>query len=196
MASQDFASRIDTVITDVVNAGRKSFGPTFQLYMNTYVPFFNETDEGCDTISYTWYFPFHDYDLTRAKRARLNKLTDALNGQIKAAVDRRSNQGVFLVTGYQDAYVGHQFCDPRAGDLNKPIENSVWFWHSKRFVDRLPPPCFHLPKNFHTEHLIYPVPGTILKARISFPTLALQINPLPLETGITSSAWTTFSSKP
>ena len=147
MASGDFASQIDTVIFNVVNAGRQAFGPTFQLYMNSYVPFFNETDPGCDTISYTWYFPFHDYDLTRAKRARLNKLTVALNSQIKAAVDRRPNQGVFYVEGYQDAYVGHQFCDPRAGNLNKPIENSVWFWHSKRFVDRLFSSSSHFPNH-------------------------------------------------
>ncbi|ERF76444.1 hypothetical protein EPUS_07324 [Endocarpon pusillum Z07020] len=54
-----------------------------------------------------------------------------LNFQIKQSAFRLANEGVVYVEGFQDSYIDHQFCDPKADtNLKKPISPKTWFWAS------------------------------------------------------------------
>ena len=103
--------------------------------MNTYVPFFNDIDTICDSVTWTFYYSKTEYALTTVFRKRVNTLVLQLNEVIKAAVARFGpNEGVYYVDGYQAAYVGHQYCEPAAGPVRNPICDTVYFWHSNWFV--------------------------------------------------------------
>ena len=63
----------------------------------------------------------------------MNDMVRNFNFQIKRSAFRLANEGVFYVEGFQDAYTGHQFCDPSAdSNLAKPTSSNTWFWASDR----------------------------------------------------------------
>ena len=63
----------------------------------------------------------------------MNDIVRSLNFQIKRSAFRLAAEGVIYVEGFQDAYVGHQFCDPAAdSNLKKSISANTWFWASDR----------------------------------------------------------------
>jgi hypothetical protein len=52
----------------------------------------------------------------------MNDIFKSLNFQIKRSAFRLAAEGVVYVEGFQDAYNGHQFCDPVADqNLKDPI---------------------------------------------------------------------------
>ncbi|KAL2045470.1 hypothetical protein N7G274_001898 [Stereocaulon virgatum] len=130
-----FQGSLDELFLSLVVKGRVNGGAnppeSFQLYVNGYVPFWNEVDEGCNTISWEWWWTTTDHLLTTDLRKRMNDIVKALNFQIKRSAFRLANEGVFYVEGFQDSYTDHQFCDPKADtNLAKPISPNTWFWAS------------------------------------------------------------------
>ena len=135
--SQDFQGKLDLVFLQTVLQGRKKEGAnppeSFQLFVNGYVPFWNEVDTGCDTVSWEWWKETKDHLLTTKLRKRMNDLVRSVNFQLKRAANRLAAEGVVYVEGYQDSYTGHQYCDPAADtNLKKPISANTWFWASDR----------------------------------------------------------------
>lgn len=136
--SQDFQGQLDLIFLEIVVKGRSNAGASppesFQLFVNGYVPFWNEVDTGCDTISWQ-YYPWNDgkRKLTTALRKRMNDIIRNLNFQLARSAFRLANEGVIYVEGFQDAYTGHQFCDPAAdSNLKSPISANTWFWAPNR----------------------------------------------------------------
>ena len=134
--SEVFFGDLDKTFLDVVVKGRVSGGASppesFQVFVNGYIPFGNEVDKGCDTVSWA-FWPWRTAYLTTNVRRRMNDIVRKLNLRLQESAERMSNHGVFYVSGYQDTYQGHQFCDPAAdGNLKKPISANTWFWHDER----------------------------------------------------------------
>ena len=138
LESQDFQGQLDLLFLEIVIKGRVKGGATppesFQLFVNGYVPFWNEVDTGCDTVSWEMWgiFPPSHF-LTTALRKRMNDIVRSLNFQLARSAFRLENEGVIYVEGFQDAYIGHQFCDPAADpNLENPINANTWFWAPNR----------------------------------------------------------------
>jgi len=131
----EFQGSIDQILLALVVKGRVNGGAnppeSFQLYINGYVPFWNEVDQGCNTISWQWWKNTGEYLLTTELRKRMNDLVRGLNFQLQRSADRLANEGVIYIDGFQDSYTDHQFCDPKAdSNLAKPISQNTWFWAS------------------------------------------------------------------
>lgn len=134
-----FQGDLDNTLLAIVKKGRANGGAnppeSFQLYVNGYVPFWNEVDTGCDTVTWKWPWSRGDYFLTTELRTRLNKIVREANLQIQLSAVRLASLGVIYVEGFQDSYTGHQFCDPKADpNLKAPISPNTWFWVWQRLV--------------------------------------------------------------
>lgn len=137
-----FQGAIDKLLLSIAVKGRINRGANpleaFQVFVNGYVPFWNEVDKGCDTISWCFWGRQRDEALsllTTQVRKRMNDVTRSLNVQLERSAYRLQNEGVIYVDGFQDPYNGHQFRDPIAdADLKAPISPNTWFWHSKRYL--------------------------------------------------------------
>lgn len=135
--SSQFQIALDNTLLAIFVKGRAAAGASppesFQLFVNSYVPFWNEVDPGYDTVSFEMIWTTKNHLLTTGLRKRMNDIVRSLNSQIKRSVDRLAVEGVFYVDGYQDSYVTHQFCEPGT-DLWSPISPDTWFWHVKRLA--------------------------------------------------------------
>ena len=113
-----FQGSLDQLFLALVVKGRVNGGAnppeSFQLFVNGYVPFWNEVDPGCNSVSWEWWWTTSDHLLTTQLRKRMNDIVTALNFQFRRSAFRLANEGVIYVEGYQDSYTGHQFCDPSA----------------------------------------------------------------------------------
>lgn len=139
MTSTDFLEKLDNTFLAIVAKGRTNGGAnppeSFQLYVNGYIPFWNEVDTGCDTVSWEWWWATKDHFLTTELRKRINNIVRDLNFQIKRSAFRLADQGVIYVEGFQDSYTDHQFCDPKADtNLAKPTSPNTWFWGRYRLA--------------------------------------------------------------
>jgi hypothetical protein len=131
---------------DIIVAGRLALaagGPakpsTFQLFQGLYVPFFDDEDDVCNTVDWSFFgccaFP---HPLTQDLRKRMNKLVLDLNILIREAVDEYKPYGVFWVDSYIDQFKDHRFCSPTGLGHNADIfyhdgevqdyGNRTWFW--------------------------------------------------------------------
>lgn len=145
-----FQGALDQLLLAMVVKGRVNGGAdppeSFQLFVNGYVPFWNEVDTGCDGVSWEWWWTTRDRLLTTQLRKRMNDIVRELNFQIRRSAFRLANEGVIYVEGFQDSYTDHQFCDPEADtNLKKPISPNTWFWASDRFVSKNPKPTSSIP---------------------------------------------------
>lgn len=141
--SLEFLGALDELLLSIVVKGRTARGAnppeSFQLFVNGYVPFWNEVDTGCNTVSWEWWTTTTDHLLTTQLRKRMNDIVRMLNYQLKVSAHRLANEGVIYVEGFQDSYATHQYCEPGT-DLANPISPSTWFWASDRFVILIPLP--------------------------------------------------------
>ena len=121
---------LDEAMIHIVAHGRGAAGAdppeAFQVFLNGYIPFWNEDDQGCDTVTWETVAPYKAY-LTTTVRKRMNDIVRKLNEQLALAAERLSGEGVFYIDGYQDSYKGHQFCEP-GSHLDNPISKETWFW--------------------------------------------------------------------
>lgn len=121
---------VNFALYNVAHAGRQAGGALkreeFQVFVLSYITFFNEQDTGCDTIS--WGVWFYDKPkLTTTLRKQLNALTTAVNAEIKKAAQDLERMGVFFVEGLEEIYDGHRYCEP--GHTNpRMIDYETWFW--------------------------------------------------------------------
>jgi hypothetical protein len=132
---EGFLGQMDLIFLEAVVKGRANGGAnppeSFQLFVNGYVPFWDEVDTGCDSLSWAWWGSTPK--LTTQMRKRMNDIVRTLNFRMKQSAFRLAAEGVVYVEGFQDAYNGHQFCDPSADqDLENPISANTWFWASNR----------------------------------------------------------------
>jgi len=115
IASEDFQKQMTETFSKVAVTGRNAAGATppsaFQVYVTGYIPFWNQNDTGCDDIS--WGFWGRDVKLTTSLRKQMNDLLTDLNTVIKTVADGlHESLGTIYVDGFQEHYIGHQFCDP------------------------------------------------------------------------------------
>lgn len=115
IASEDFEAQLIDTFSRVALRGRTAAGATppsaFQVYVAGYIPFWNPDDTGCDEIS--WGFYGRDAKLTTDIRGKMNGLVTDLNAMIKTVADGLHEfLGTVYVDGFQEHYIGHQFCDP------------------------------------------------------------------------------------
>ena len=123
------------IVKDRVNEGANP-PESFQLYVNGYVPFWNEVDTGCKSVSFQWWRKTTtDTLITTQLRKRMNDIVRDLNFQLRRSASRLVDEGVIYVDGFQDSYTDHQFCDPKADtDLERPTSSNTWFWALDRFI--------------------------------------------------------------
>jgi hypothetical protein len=130
--SEDFEIKLIDTLSRVALRGRSAKGAVpvegFQVYVAGYIPFWNDVDTGCDTIS--WGFWGRSVPLKVALRKQMNDLVGELNTMIKTVADGlKEFLGVIYVDGFQTNYLGHQFCDPASQDyLYNPVGSQTWFW--------------------------------------------------------------------
>jgi hypothetical protein len=122
---------LSIVIKGLVNEGANP-PESFQLFVNGYLPFWNDVDTGCDTISWQWFSRKNpEFYLTTTLRKRMKQIVLDLNSQLKQSALRLANEVVFYIDGFENSYVGHQFCQPGT-DLRNPNSPDTWFWHDSR----------------------------------------------------------------
>ncbi len=167
-----FQGALDQTILAIAIKGRVNGGAnppeSFQVFVNGYIPFWNEVDEGCNTVSWEWWWTTTDHLLTTQLRKRMNDIVRELNYQLRRSAFRLKNEGVIYVDGFQDPYIDHQFCDPKADtDLKKPISPNTWFWAGDRFVPKAP------KTNTSTPQLTHSIArGTVTKGRRQMTPIA------------------------
>jgi hypothetical protein len=123
---------INFALYNVAHAGRQAGGANqreeFQVFVLSYITFFNDQDAGCDKISWNvWRWPWSKEKLTTSLRRQLNALTTAVNSEIRKAAQDLAGMGVFFVEGLEDIYNGHRYCEPGHTDANM-VDYETWFW--------------------------------------------------------------------
>ncbi|KAM4066417.1 GDSL-like lipase/Acylhydrolase family protein [Hirsutella rhossiliensis] len=129
--------KINYALYEVAHAGRQAGGANpregFQVYVLSYVTFFNDVNPECDEISWN-YWSWSEPKLTTQLRRQLNGLTTKVNELIKAAAKELEPMGVIFVDGLEDAYKGHRYCEP--GHTNQEmVDYDTWFWSSYAHVN-------------------------------------------------------------
>lgn len=114
----------------MARAGRESGGAnpreSFQVYVLSYITFFNDVNTECDSISW-FYWWGNEPKLTTQLRKQLNDLTRQVNAEIKAAAADLERMGVIFVDGLEEVYNGHRYCEP--GHTNQEmVDYETWFW--------------------------------------------------------------------
>lgn len=60
LKDSDTTTKLVKTFANVVLRGREERGAdpveSFQVYVSGYIPFWNDEDAGCDTISWSWFF--------------------------------------------------------------------------------------------------------------------------------------------
>ncbi|RYP22868.1 hypothetical protein DL765_001464 [Monosporascus sp. GIB2] len=129
--------KVNYALYQVAHTGRESGGAnpreSFQVYVPSYITFFNEANTECDSISWSLW-PWRRSWLTTQLRQQLNRLTTQVNAVIKAAAEDLERMGVIFVEGLEDAYNGHRFCEP--GHTNQQmVDYETWFWSQYAPID-------------------------------------------------------------
>ncbi|RYP58959.1 hypothetical protein DL769_008738 [Monosporascus sp. CRB-8-3] len=122
--------KVNYALYQVAHTGRESGGAnpreSFQVYVPSYITFFNEVNTECDSIFWSLW-PWRRSRLTTQLRQQLNRLTTQVNAVIKAAAEDLERMGVIFVEGLENAYNGHRFCEP--GHTNQQmVDYETWFW--------------------------------------------------------------------
>ncbi len=107
--------KINVALFHVADEGRKAGGAipreNFQVYVTSYMTFFNQDDLKCNDISWN-YWAWSTLKLTTDLRKRLNDLTTQVSKAVKGAAEDLKSMGIIFVDGLEDVYKGHRFCEP------------------------------------------------------------------------------------
>ena len=127
-----FQQKINVALWHVADSGRSAGGAqpiqSFQVYVTSYMTFFNQDNTDCNGISWG-YWPFSKPMLTVALRTQLNGLVTRVNSAIEAAAHELENMGVIYFDGLEIEYQGHRYCEPGHTD-QQMIDYDTWFWSS------------------------------------------------------------------
>ena len=122
--------KINVALFHVADEGRKAGGATprenFQVYVTSYMTFFNQDNPQCNDISWS-YWHWSTPKLTTDLRKKLNDLTTQVNKAVKSAAEDLKSMGIIFVDGLEDVYKGHRFCEPGHTD-QQMIDYDTWFW--------------------------------------------------------------------
>ena len=145
LKDERWLNSLDVAMLKVVGEGRAAGGAnppeSFQLFVNGYVPFWNEVDPGCDHISWEMIRSTGKRNLTRDVRKRMNDIVREFNFQLARSAYRLAHAGVIYLEDWQKNYEGHQLCEPGPDErLKSPIDKDTWFWVLDRFVSMLREP--------------------------------------------------------
>lgn len=124
--------KINTGLFHVAQAGRQAGGAnpreSFQVYVTSYMTFFNQDNTECNDISWN-YWGWSTPNLTTDLRAQLNGLTLRVNEVVKNAAQDLRGMGVIYIDGLESSYEHHRYCEP--GHTNpQMIDYDTWFWSS------------------------------------------------------------------
>ena len=114
----------------VAHTGRDSGGSNprenFQVYVLSYITFFNEVTTACNEFSWN-YWGWNTPKLTTDLRKQLNGLTRSVNAELKAAAQDLERMGVILIEGLDDFYNNHRYCESRHTTYEM-VDYDTWFW--------------------------------------------------------------------
>lgn len=100
---------------------------SFQVYVLSYVTFFNDVNTECDSVSWNVWPWLSKPTFTTQLREQLNSLTRQVNDVIRAAAQDLERMGVIFVDGLEEVYNGHRYCEPGLTD-QKMVSYHTWFW--------------------------------------------------------------------
>lgn len=124
--------KIDTGLFHVAQTGRQAGGAnpreSFQVYVTSYMTFFNQSNTECNDVSWS-YWGWSTPKLTTDLRAQLNGLTLRVNEVIKNAAQDLQGMGVIYIDGLESDYENHRFCEPGHTD-SQMVDYDTWFWSS------------------------------------------------------------------
>ena len=129
-----FQQKINVALWHVADSGRTAGGAqpiqSFQVYVTSYMQFFNQVNTECDSISWNYYPWYSTPKLDVALRTQLNGLVLRVNTAIQAAAHELANMGVIYFDGLDDSYQNHRFCEPQHTSNNdgRMIDYDTWFW--------------------------------------------------------------------
>ncbi|OCK98794.1 uncharacterized protein K441DRAFT_654161 [Cenococcum geophilum 1.58] len=122
--------KINYALYQVAHTGRDSGGSNprenFQVYVLSYITFFNEVTTACNEFSWN-YWGWNTPKLTTDLRKQLNGLTRSVNAELKAAAQDLERMGVILIEGLDDLYNNHRYCESRHTTYEM-VDYDTWFW--------------------------------------------------------------------
>lgn len=122
--------KINYALYQVAHTGRDSGGSdpreNFQVYVLSYITFFNEVTKPCNDFSWN-FWGWSTPKLTTDLRKQLNDLTRSVNAELKAAAEDLKRMGVILIEGLEDLYKDHRYCEDRH-KTREMIDYETWFW--------------------------------------------------------------------
>lgn len=129
------ADTFESTITNVSDFSQKvgQKRPRFDLYVSSYVKFFNaETDE-CDKWTFARWFSEGSPKLVEPLRAERNELVGKFN-DIQSDVTKRykpPTKGVFNAhyVPISDKFEGHRFCEPNHSFEDQWYSADMWLWN-------------------------------------------------------------------
>ncbi len=124
--------KMNLAMYSVAYAGRESGGASpmesFQVYVLSYITFFNEVATGCNDISWgTWWWDKQKFTIDIRKQ--LNALTRSVNEQLRLAAKDLEGMGVIFIDSLDDLYGGHRYCEDRhTSSSSSMMDYDTWFW--------------------------------------------------------------------
>lgn len=123
--------KINYALYSVAHAGREAGGAnpkeSFQVYVLSYIQFFNEDTTACDEFTWTYWDWYKDPKLTTKLRKQLNAMTVAVNGELKKAAQDLKTMGIILIEDLDSLYTNHRYCESRH-TTREMIDYDTWFW--------------------------------------------------------------------
>lgn len=126
-----FRNKINYALFTAGQAGREAGGldrpETFQVFVPSYITFFNDQNPQCDDICWGPWPWQSEPKLTTGLRKRLNDFTRQVNDEIKKAAKDLERLGAVYVEGLEEEYNGHRYCEP-GHTSQEMVDYDTWFW--------------------------------------------------------------------
>ncbi|KAF2804127.1 uncharacterized protein BDZ99DRAFT_502918 [Mytilinidion resinicola] len=108
-------------------AGGANPRESFQVYVLSYITFFNEETTACDKFTWAYWWWMSNPKLTRDLRKQLNGFVRAVNAVIKAAAQDLERIGVIFIEDMDSWYNGHCYC--KSWHTTRDMTDyETWFW--------------------------------------------------------------------
>ncbi|KAM7197481.1 SGNH hydrolase-type esterase domain containing protein [Naviculisporaceae sp. PSN 640] len=130
--AKTFRSTIDNVYAISQQDGQQH--PRFDLYVSSYVKFFNAETNECNDWTFSRWFSTGSPKLVKALRAEINELVGKFNevqNRVISEYQPPGSAGVFHAhyVPISDKFEGHRFCEPNHSFEDQWYSSDVWLWN-------------------------------------------------------------------
>ena len=126
-----FKETIDNIFIFKQSNGQMQ--PRFDLYVSSYVEFFDATSDDCDKWTFSRWFSSGYPKLVKALRAEMNELVKMFNDVQADVISKYKGPSAYSYYAHyipvSDQFTGHRFCEKKHSFDDQWTSSDVWIWN-------------------------------------------------------------------